>query len=60
MNRAAGFAPDRIRDAIGATKGFPGATGTISIDPHRNAQKPVVVEQIKNGKFTYSSTVSGS
>jgi branched-chain amino acid transport system substrate-binding protein len=60
MDRAAGFAPDRIRDAIGATKGFQGATGTISIDPQRNAQKAVVVEQIKNGKFTYSSTVSGS
>jgi branched-chain amino acid transport system substrate-binding protein len=59
MGRASGFAPDLIRNAIGATKGFQGATGTISIDGNRNAQKPVVVEQIKNGKFTYNSTVSG-
>jgi branched-chain amino acid transport system substrate-binding protein len=59
MGRATGFAPDPIKDAIGATKGFQGATGTISIDQNRNAQKPVVVEQIKNGKFTYSSTLSG-
>ena len=59
MGRASGFAPDLIKDAIAATKGFQGATGTISIDSNRNAQKPVVVEQIKNGKFTYSSTASG-
>ncbi|HMJ51612.1 MAG TPA: ABC transporter substrate-binding protein [Polyangiaceae bacterium] len=59
MSRATGIAPDPIRDAIGATKGFQGATGTISIDQNRNAQKPVVVEQIKNGKFTYSSTAGG-
>jgi branched-chain amino acid transport system substrate-binding protein len=59
MARATGFAPDPIKDAIGATKGFQGATGTISIDSNRNAQKPVVVVQIKNGKFTYSSTASG-
>jgi branched-chain amino acid transport system substrate-binding protein len=59
MARATGFAPDPIKDAIAATKGFQGATGTITIDSNRNAQKPVVVVQIKNGKFTYSSTASG-
>ena len=60
MARATGFAPDPIKDAIAATKGFQGATGTITIDSNRNAQKPVVVVQIKNGKFTYSSTASGA
>jgi branched-chain amino acid transport system substrate-binding protein len=59
MDRATGFAPDPIKDAIAATKGFQGATGTITIDSNRNAQKPVVVVQIKNGKFTCSSTASG-
>jgi branched-chain amino acid transport system substrate-binding protein len=59
MSRATGLAPDLIKDAIAATKGFQGATGTISIDSNRNAQKPVVVVQIKGGKFTYSSTVAG-
>jgi branched-chain amino acid transport system substrate-binding protein len=59
MDRATGFAPDPIKDAIGATKGFQGATGTITIDNNRNAQKPVVVVQIKDGKFTYSSTATG-
>ena len=59
MARATGFAPDPIKNAIAATKAFQGATGTITIDSNRNAQKPVVVVQIKNGKFTYSSTASG-
>jgi branched-chain amino acid transport system substrate-binding protein len=60
MLRATGLAPDAIKDALAATKGFQGATGTINIDSDRNAQKPVVVVLIKNGKFTYDSTVSGS
>jgi branched-chain amino acid transport system substrate-binding protein len=59
MTRATGLAPDLIKDAIAGTKGFQGATGTINIDPNRNAQKPVVVVQIKGGKFTYNSTVAG-
>jgi branched-chain amino acid transport system substrate-binding protein len=59
MGRATGLAPDLIKDAIAGTKGFQGATGTINIDNNRNAQKPVVVVQIKGGKFTYSSTVAG-
>ena len=59
MSRATGLAPDPIKDALAVTKGFQGATGIISIDTNRNAQKPVVVVQIKGGKFTYSSTVAG-
>ena len=59
MSRATGLALDPTKDAIGATKGFQGATGTINFDSNRNAQKPVVVLQVKNGKFTYSSTVTG-
>jgi branched-chain amino acid transport system substrate-binding protein len=59
MSRATGLAPDPIKDAIAGTKGFQGATGTINIDNNRNAQKPVVVVQIKGAKFTYNSTVAG-
>ena len=29
------------------------------LDSNRNAQKPVVIEQIKGGKFTYGSMVEG-
>jgi branched-chain amino acid transport system substrate-binding protein len=47
-----------IRDAIADTKNFLGATGTITINGQRNADKPIVVVQIKGKKFTYFSTVS--
>ena len=50
--------PEGIRDAIAETKGFAGATGTITIDPNRNADKSIVIVQIKGKKFTYYSTVN--
>lgn len=58
MGRATAIEPKAIRDAIAATKNFSGATGTISIDKDRNADKPLVVVQIKGGKFTYHATVN--
>jgi branched-chain amino acid transport system substrate-binding protein len=57
MERAKEDTPDSIRQAIQETTGFQGATGTISIDANRNADKPLVVVQIKGKKFTYHSTV---
>jgi branched-chain amino acid transport system substrate-binding protein len=59
MSRATGLAPDAIKDAIGATRGFQGATGTINVDANHNADKPIVVVEVKGGKFVYHSTVSG-
>jgi branched-chain amino acid transport system substrate-binding protein len=59
MGRASGLAPDAIKEALASTKGFQGATGTITIDSNRNANKPIVIEQIKAAKFTYNSTVEG-
>lgn len=42
-----------VRDALAATKDFPGVTGKITIDAQRNAQVPVYMLQIdKNGKFS--------
>jgi branched-chain amino acid transport system substrate-binding protein len=58
IGRAKGDTPVAIRDAIQDTKGFQGATGTISINAERNADKPVVIVQIKGKKFTYYSTVN--
>ena len=39
-------------------KNYPGITGNITIDANRNANKSAVVLEIKNGKFTYSTTVA--
>jgi branched-chain amino acid transport system substrate-binding protein len=59
ISRAKTDTPDGIREALAETKNFQGATGTISMDEQRNAQKPVVIVQIKDKKFTYHSTVGG-
>jgi branched-chain amino acid transport system substrate-binding protein len=57
IGRAKGETPDAIRQAIQDTKGFQGATGAITMDADRNADKSVIVVQIKGKKFTYFSTV---
>jgi branched-chain amino acid transport system substrate-binding protein len=43
MNRAGSLDGAALRDAIAATKDFPGVTGTISIDENRDAKKAAVV-----------------
>ncbi|TKC95711.1 ABC transporter substrate-binding protein [Polyangium fumosum] len=58
MGRAKGDTPESIRDAIAETKNFQGATGAITIDAERNAEKPIVIVQIKGKKFTYFDTVT--
>jgi len=40
----------KIADALAQTKNFAGASGTITIDPDRNAQKPIVILKIVPGK----------
>jgi branched-chain amino acid transport system substrate-binding protein len=57
IGRAKGDTPEAIRDAIAETKGFQGASGSITINAERNADKPIVVVQIKDKKFTYHSVV---
>lgn len=41
----------KVRDALAATKDFPGITGQITIDEHRDAKKPLVILEVKDGKF---------
>ncbi len=43
----------KIRDAIAATKGFVGATGTISLDENGDAIKDAVLKVIQDGKFVF-------
>ena len=58
MEKTKNLAPKEIRDAIASTKDFSAVTGKISIDDKRNASKPAVVLEVKDGKFLYKSTVS--
>ena len=48
----------KLRDAIAATKGYKGITGTISIGPDRNAVKPAMVLQIHGSGYKYVTTVN--
>ncbi len=48
----------KLRDAIAATKGYKGITGTITIGPDRNAIKPAVVLQIHGADYKYVTTVN--
>jgi len=40
-----------LRDAIAATKDFPGVTGKITLDKNRNARKAALILQIKGDRF---------
>lgn len=60
MKRAGTVAADAVRGAIASTKGFSGATGTLTIDANRNAQKPLVVVEVKGGAFKYATTAGGA
>jgi branched-chain amino acid transport system substrate-binding protein len=41
----------KVRDALAATRDFPGIAGPITIDEHRDAKKPLVILEVTGGKF---------
>ncbi len=47
----------KIRDAIAVTKDFPGAAGMITLDAEGDAVKSAVIKVVKDGKFSYLTTV---
>ena len=49
---------EKLRDAIAATKGHPGITGSITLDEKRNATKPAVILGIGGGGFQFVQTVA--
>lgn len=55
MGRATELTPEAVKTALVQTKDFAGATGTLTIDKDHNANKPIVVVQVKGKKFTYAS-----
>jgi branched-chain amino acid transport system substrate-binding protein len=57
IGRATEITHEGIRKALAETKDFQGATGTMTMDKDRNANKPIVVVQIKNKKFAYATQV---
>lgn len=57
IKRAGSTDGPKIRDALAATKDFPGVAGSITIDAQRNAQKPIVVIKIENDQFHYVTSI---
>jgi branched-chain amino acid transport system substrate-binding protein len=58
LKRAGSTDPAKLRTALAATKGFRGATGTITFDAQRNVTKSAVVLTVKDGKFHFVETVN--
>lgn len=58
IKRANSVEGPALRDAIAATKDFPGITGKITLDEKRNATKPAVILTIKDGKVVYTETIA--
>ena len=48
----------KVREELAKTSGHPGIAGTITLDEKRNAVKPAVILQVKDGKSIYVATVN--
>jgi branched-chain amino acid transport system substrate-binding protein len=58
MKRAKDLAGPSIRDALAATKSYPGVTGNITLDENRNPLKPAVVLKVgKGGKYEFVTKI---
>jgi branched-chain amino acid transport system substrate-binding protein len=57
MTRAGSTDGKALAAAINSTKDFKAVTGTITIDEHRNAKKGAVIQQLKNGSYSFFARV---
>lgn len=57
MRRAGSTEGKRVRDALAATRSFPGVTGTITMDAGRNPVKPVFILKVENGRPRYAAKI---
>ena len=49
VKRAKSLSGTDIRDALAATNAFPGVTGTVTFNENRDAVKPIIVIEVKEG-----------
>jgi len=57
MNKAPSLSGKDIAAALAATRNFPAATGDITINHDRNADKPAVILKIDHGKESFVTTI---
>ncbi|HZZ19252.1 MAG TPA: ABC transporter substrate-binding protein [Opitutaceae bacterium] len=58
IKRAGTTEEPAVRNALAATNGFEGVTGTTTMDKDRNPTKAAVVIEVKDGKFKFVQSVS--
>ncbi len=58
MKRASSTDGEKVRTALAATKDFDGVTGRTIINEKRDATKPAVILQVKDGVFKYVETIN--
>lgn len=58
MKRSGSTEGPKVREALAATKDFDGVTGRTIINEKRDATKPAVILQVKDGAFKYVETIS--
>lgn len=58
IQRAQSAEPQAITDALAATEGFVGVTGTTTINETHDAEKPVGLVMIQDGKKTYVNSIT--
>jgi branched-chain amino acid transport system substrate-binding protein len=47
-----------VRDALAATRDFPGVTGRTTIDAHRNASKAAAIFTVRDGQFKFVQSIA--
>ena len=57
IERAKSKDPVKINEAIRATKGFQGVSGTITIDANGNAVKDVIIVKVEKGQFRFTARI---
>ena len=57
MRRAGTTDAAKLREAVAATKDFPGVTGAITLDASRNPSKAAVILKVDNAGFRFHETV---
>jgi len=58
LKRAGTTDSAKLRDALAATKDFPGVTGVTTINPERNASKAATIIALKDGRARFYKTVA--
>lgn len=58
IKRAGSTEPEKVKNELAKTKDYNGVTGKITMNDQRNAIKPAVILEIKDGQFKYKETIA--